>query len=136
MIQTAIQEKRIITSDDKEAKSQSSRGLIPFETLAVSTTKEDTIVQTMLPQDNNKTKEGSASMPLIIGKAISGLLSRIGPTGLEFAKYSIDYHTLRNYLHVLYDWGPERAERALPQYAKDIVQYYLKNYSEAILKQQ
>lgn len=33
---------------------------------------------------------------------------QVGPKGLEFARYSLDYHTIRNYLHVVRKWGKER----------------------------
>lgn len=35
-------------------------------------------------------------------------LLKIGPKGLEFARYSLDYHTIRNYLHVNRAWGKQR----------------------------
>lgn len=36
------------------------------------------------------------------------LLCQIGPKGLEFGRYSLDYHTIRNYLHVHRYWGKQR----------------------------
>jgi len=33
---------------------------------------------------------------------------QIGPKGLEFARYSLDYHTIRNYLYVNRQWGKQR----------------------------
>lgn len=36
------------------------------------------------------------------------LCVQIGPKGLEFARYSLDYHTIRNYLYVNRAWGKER----------------------------
>lgn len=41
----------------------------------------------------------------------SGFYVQIGPKGLEFARYSLDYHTIRNYLHVNRLWGKERYVR-------------------------
>lgn len=35
-------------------------------------------------------------------------LLQIGPKGLEFARYSLDYHTIRNYLYVHRKWGKNR----------------------------
>ena len=45
--------------------------------------------------------------------------------GLEFARYSIDYHYLRNWLYLRAKWGPKRADRHIPDYAKRIIQEYL-----------
>nr|CAN75142.1 hypothetical protein VITISV_038426 [Vitis vinifera] len=33
--------------------------------------------------------------------------SQIGPKGLEFARYSLDYHTIRNYIYVNRMWGKQ-----------------------------
>lgn len=46
-----------------------------------------------------------------LSKCISynlALLNQIGPKGLEFARYSLDYHTIRNYLYTNRTWGKER----------------------------
>lgn len=44
--------------------------------------------------------------------------------GLEFGRYSLDYHTLRNYLYVQRHMGPERAARHVPGFAKQVVAEY------------
>jgi 7-hydroxymethyl chlorophyll a reductase len=49
---------------------------------------------------------------------------QVGPKGVEFAKYSVDYHFIRNYLAVQRAWGPKRAERQIPEFAKRIVAEY------------
>ena len=36
-----------------------------------------------------------------------------------------DYHTLRNYLHVVDQWGEDRAKQFLPEYAQKVVEHYL-----------
>jgi hypothetical protein len=38
----------------------------------------------------------------------SSFYVQIGPKGIEFARYSLDYHTIRNYLYVNRLWGKER----------------------------
>jgi 7-hydroxymethyl chlorophyll a reductase len=43
---------------------------------------------------------------------------QIGPKGIEFAKYSIDYHYIRNFLYVNRHMGPARAARHIPGFAK------------------
>ena len=49
---------------------------------------------------------------------------QIGPKGVEFAKYSIDYHYIRNFLYVQRNWGQARADRHIPEFAKRIMQQY------------
>lgn len=90
------------------------------EKLASATVGSDAIVMKMV--DKNVPESG---MPGWIGEIMAFAMRNIGPKGINFARYSIDYHILRNYLHVLDVWGEERANGALPQYAKDIVQEYL-----------
>lgn len=49
---------------------------------------------------------------------------QVGPKGVEFAKYSIDYHYIRNYLAVTRRWPARRAERHIPEFARRIVEEY------------
>ncbi|CAI5463585.1 unnamed protein product [Closterium sp. Yama58-4] len=65
--------------------------------------------------------------PRLVGHIIAFLLDLVGPKGLEFARYSLDYHTIRNYLHVHRVWGKERAEQHIPKYAKEVVARYNKD---------
>ncbi|CAI5962471.1 unnamed protein product [Closterium sp. NIES-65] len=67
--------------------------------------------------------------PRLVGHIIAFLLDLVGPKGLEFARYSLDYHTIRNYLHVHRVWGNERAEQHIPKYAKEVVARYNKDGS-------
>ncbi|CAJ1967894.1 unnamed protein product [Sphenostylis stenocarpa] len=69
----------------------------------------------------------SQPAPKFIGNLLAFILNLIGPKGLEFARYSLDYHTIRNYLHVNRLWGKERADRHMPTYAKKIVEMYNQN---------
>jgi 7-hydroxymethyl chlorophyll a reductase len=43
---------------------------------------------------------------------------------MEFAKYSIDYHYIRNFLSVQRNWPKKRAEMHIPEFAKRIVAEY------------
>lgn len=49
---------------------------------------------------------------------------QVGPKGVEFAKYSIDYHYIRNFLSVQRTWPQGRADRHIPEFAKRIVAEY------------
>jgi hypothetical protein len=69
-------------------------------------------------------------MPGWLGEFMAFGMRRFGPKGINFARYSIDYHVLRNYLYILSVWGKDRAERSLPQYSKDIINYYRVNDPE------
>ncbi|ONI26908.1 hypothetical protein PRUPE_1G054400 [Prunus persica] len=71
--------------------------------------------------------KGPEPAPKFVGNVIAFLLNLIGPKGLEFSRYSLDYHTIRNYLYVNRIWGKQRADQHMPSYAKKIVDTYNKN---------
>lgn len=50
-------------------------------------------------------------------------LLQIGPKGLEFGRYSLDYHTIRNYLYVNRQWGKQRYETLLTSTLSETRQY-------------
>jgi coenzyme F420-reducing hydrogenase beta subunit len=93
------------------------------EKLASATVASDAIVSAMV--DKPVPAKG---MPDWLGQIMAFGIQRIGPKGINFARYSIDYHILRNYLFVLKTKGnQEKAMMALPQNARDVVNYYLEN---------
>ncbi|KAL5542473.1 hypothetical protein UlMin_010183 [Ulmus minor] len=86
------------------------------------------VAETVKADDAAKLGRGpSQPAPMFVGNLIAFLLNLIGPKGLEFARYSLDYHTIRNHLHVKRFWGKERADRHIPSYAKKIVDMYNQN---------
>ncbi|XP_052189461.1 7-hydroxymethyl chlorophyll a reductase, chloroplastic [Diospyros lotus] len=86
------------------------------------------VMETVKADDNAKLGKGpSQPAPKFIGNLIAFVLNLIGPKGLEFARYSLDYHTIRNYLYTYCTWGEQRASRHMPSYAKKIVSMYNKN---------
>ncbi|XP_020079787.1 7-hydroxymethyl chlorophyll a reductase, chloroplastic [Ananas comosus] len=83
------------------------------------------VMETVKADDAAKLGKGpSQPAPRFIGNIIAFLLNLIGPKGLEFGRYSLDYHTIRNYLYVNRQWGKQRADRHIPSYAKKIVESY------------
>ena len=96
------------------------------EKLASATVASDAIVNAMIGKP--VPEEG---MPGWLGQIMAFGMRRMGPKGMNFARYSIDYHILRNYLFVLNTKGSEeKAMMALPQNAREIVNYYLENDKE------
>ncbi|KAL3620084.1 hypothetical protein CASFOL_034996 [Castilleja foliolosa] len=86
------------------------------------------VIETVKADDNAKLGRGpSQTAPKFIGNLLAFILNLIGPKGLEFARYSLDYHTIRNYLHVNRAWGKQRADRHIPSYAKKLVSMYNQN---------
>jgi hypothetical protein len=115
MVQTAVDQSRLKV--EEEASGSGSH-----EKIASATVGSDSIVLAMLDKEIKE-----AGMPRLLGEIMAFALTKIGPKGVNFARYSIDYHIIRNYLHVLDEWGEERAEAAVPKYAKEIVKHYFEN---------
>ena len=55
---------------------------------------------------------------------LAAVVAKNLPTGLEFARYSIDYHYLRNRLFVEGRMGSKRALRHVPGYASALMAPY------------
>ena len=82
-------------------------------------------MQTLEADDEAKLGRGPRPAPVLVGRAIAAALNFLGPKGIEFAKYSVDYHYLRNWLHVQRHFkDEERAKRHVPEFARAIVERY------------
>ena len=80
-----------------------------------------------LADDRGKQGKGPKPMPTWAGSILARVLLTLGPKGLEFGRYSIDYHFIRNYLHVTRAWGPQRAKQHVPEYAHQLINLYNKD---------
>ncbi|OCQ91300.1 hypothetical protein BCD64_25175 [Nostoc sp. MBR 210] len=63
------------------------------------------------------------TLPMWVAKMMGVVIDKIGPKGLEYARFSIDSHFTRNYLYVKRN-HPEKLEAHVPEYAKRIVGEY------------
>ncbi len=63
------------------------------------------------------------TLPMWAAKMMGVVIERIGPKGLEYARFSIDSHFTRNYLYLKRN-HPEKLEQHVPEYAKKIVAQY------------
>ena len=73
-----------------------------------------------------RAKLGKAPKPLPkpVGNVLAKVLTWLGPKGLEFGRYSTDYHYIRNYIYVNRHMGAERAARHVPEFAKRLAAMY------------
>jgi len=65
----------------------------------------------------------AVTIPMWAAQLMGVVIERVGPKGLEYAKFSIDSHFTRNYLYVKRNY-PEKLEEHVPGYAKKIVSQY------------
>ncbi|OLP19591.1 hypothetical protein BST81_04840 [Leptolyngbya sp. 'hensonii'] len=63
------------------------------------------------------------TLPMWAAKLMGVVIERIGPKGLEYARFSIDSHFTRNYLYTRRN-HPEKLEAHVPEFAKRIVSQY------------
>lgn len=69
----------------------------------------------------------AVTLPMWAAKLMGVVIEKIGPKGLEYARFSIDSHFTRNYLYTKRN-HPEKLEAHVPEFAKRIVgQYKLPN---------
>ncbi|QIZ70378.1 Coenzyme F420 hydrogenase/dehydrogenase, beta subunit C-terminal domain [Oxynema aestuarii] len=67
--------------------------------------------------------EKGVTLPMWAAKLMGVVIERIGPKGLEYARFSIDSHFTRNYLYVRRT-HPEKLDDHVPEFAKRIVGQY------------
>lgn len=67
--------------------------------------------------------ERAVTLPMWAAKLMGVAIERIGPKGLEYARFSIDSHFTRNYLYVKRN-HPEKLADHVPEFAKRIVSQY------------
>ncbi|MEA5421232.1 Coenzyme F420 hydrogenase/dehydrogenase, beta subunit C-terminal domain [Spirulina sp. CCNP1310] len=63
------------------------------------------------------------TLPMWAAKLMGVVIERIGPKGLEYARFSIDSHFTRNYLYVKRN-HPEKLADHVPEFARRIVAQY------------
>ncbi|MBD2775918.1 Coenzyme F420 hydrogenase/dehydrogenase, beta subunit C-terminal domain [Iningainema tapete] len=63
------------------------------------------------------------TLPMWAAKLMGVVIEKIGPKGLEYARFSIDSHFTRNYLYVKRN-HPEKLVAHVPEFAKRIVGQY------------
>jgi coenzyme F420 hydrogenase subunit beta len=63
------------------------------------------------------------TLPMWAAKLMGVVIEKIGPKGLEYARFSIDSHFTRNYLYVKRH-HPEKLKDHVPEYARRIVSQY------------
>jgi coenzyme F420 hydrogenase subunit beta len=65
----------------------------------------------------------AVTLPMWVAKIFGVVIDKIGPKGLEYARFSIDSHFTRNYLFTKRNY-PDKLERHVPEFAKKIVNKY------------
>jgi 3,8-divinyl protochlorophyllide a 8-vinyl-reductase (ferredoxin) len=67
--------------------------------------------------------DNATTIPMWLAWLISFVVNKVGPQGLEYGRFSIDSHFIRNYLYVRRNY-PEKLNAHVPDYAKKIVAQY------------
>lgn len=93
--------------------------------------KDQIETQPVMSQGNRKAAvqqsipayDKAVTLPMWAAKMMGVVIEKIGPKGLEYARFSIDSHFTRNYLYVKRN-HPEKLDTHVPAYAKKIVEQY------------
>lgn len=88
---------------------------------------EALVLESVIADEQARKGQTQKPMPLWLGNIVATVLGTVGPRGLNFARYSIDYHMLRNVLHVKRTWKEQRAQQHIPAFAKQIWDEYDKD---------
>jgi 3,8-divinyl protochlorophyllide a 8-vinyl-reductase (ferredoxin) len=67
--------------------------------------------------------DNATTIPMWLAWLISFVVNKIGPKGLEYGRFSIDSHFIRNYLYMRRNY-PQKLDAHIPEYAKKIVSQY------------
>jgi coenzyme F420 hydrogenase subunit beta len=65
----------------------------------------------------------AVTLPMWAAKMMGVVIEKIGPKGLEYARFSIDSHFTRNYLYLRRN-HPEKLADHVPEYAQKIIEHY------------
>ena len=79
--------------------------------------------RTQAVQNSIPAYDKGVTLPMWAAKLMGVVIDKIGPKGLEYARFSIDSHFTRNYLYVKRHY-PDKLEAHVPDYAKRIVDQY------------
>ena len=93
------------------------RGRMVETPLEDSGDRKPFVLETLLSDDRAALGRVQAPAPLPVGEALATVLEKVGPKGLEFARYSIDYHSLRSALKVKRGFSAKHAGQHIPSYA-------------------
>lgn len=72
------------------------------------------------------------ALPKWVSTLAAKLLTFTGPSGLEFAKNSIDYHQLRNAIHLKVTQGAQRAASIIPSHATTIEDRFYPGFTDSL----
>jgi coenzyme F420 hydrogenase subunit beta len=67
--------------------------------------------------------EQGVTLPMWVARLLGFFIQRLGPKGLEYARFSIDSHFTRNFLYLKRRF-PQRVADHVPEFARRIIQQY------------
>ena len=79
------------------------------------------IIESM--RDVKKEYSANRRIPFLIGNILAGVLGMIGPKGIGFAHYSVDFHLIRHYYYVKFRY-PDQLEKLVPRHVPVILAEY------------
>jgi 3,8-divinyl protochlorophyllide a 8-vinyl-reductase (ferredoxin) len=107
----------VVRNDRGQAMMDLVQDLIETQPVSSQGNRAEAVQQSIGAYDRAMT------LPMWVAKVLGVAIRKIGPKGLEYARFSIDSHFTRNYLHVKRNY-PEKLQQHVPPFAKKIVEQY------------
>jgi 3,8-divinyl protochlorophyllide a 8-vinyl-reductase (ferredoxin) len=107
----------VVRNDRGQEMLDLVQGLLETQPVSSQGKREEAVQQGIAAYDKAMT------LPMWVAKVLGMAIKRIGPKGLEYARFSIDSHFTRNYLFVKRN-HPEKLAQHVPEFAKKIVDRY------------
>lgn len=107
----------VVRNDTGQAMLDLVQGQLETQPVTSEGDRRNAVQQSIPAYDKGVT------LPMWAAKLMGVVIERIGPKGLEYARFSIDSHFTRNYLYVKRH-HPEKLDNHVPEYAKRIVAQY------------
>lgn len=107
----------VVRNDTGQAMLDLVKDQIETQSVNSSGDRRNAVQQSIPAYDKGVT------LPMWAAKLMGVVIEKIGPKGLEYARFSIDSHFTRNYLYVKRNY-PEKLAAHVPEYAKRIVNQY------------
>jgi len=110
---------RLLKLIEEELERFPESGKWECRSFVQNTTKR--IIESM--KETHKEYSPNSRIPLWLGNLLAGALGMIGPKGVGFAHYSVDFHLIRHYYYVKFR-HPEKLEKLVPRHVRVILAEY------------
>ncbi|AFY72177.1 coenzyme F420-reducing hydrogenase, beta subunit [Synechococcus sp. PCC 7502] len=107
----------VVRNDTGKEMLESVQSQLESQPVMSSGDRHSAVQQGIAAYDN------ATTLPMWVASIINFVVNKIGPKGLEYGRFSIDSHFIRNYLYTKRNY-PQKLEAHVPEFAKRIIAQY------------